>query len=442
VKPFSGGEPIPRAGSEDEDAVSRVYREEGGRLLATLIGLLGDFDLAEEALQEALAAAVVAWPRDGVPAKPRAWLVSTARHKAIDRMRRAALDRRKLAEMAAQDAAFTPPPQWLETAQTDEAFPDERLRLLFTCCHPALAPEAQVALTLRTLCGLSSEQIARAFLLPVATLQQRLVRAKAKIRDAKIPYRVPEEAELPVRLDAVLRAIYLIFNEGYAPTAGESGVRPDLCEEAIRLARLVVALLPARSEALALLALALLHDARRAARFDSGGDLVLLAEQDRSLWDRRRIAEGLALAAEALRRGKPPGSFALQAAIAGVHAAAGSAAATDWRRIAALYAQLSTVEPSPVVELNRAVAVAMSEGPGAGLELLDRLDGGGALEAYHLLPATRAGLLRQLGRTQEAIAAYERALALAGNEPERRFLSGRLAELLAPKTEQPGGASG
>jgi RNA polymerase sigma-70 factor (ECF subfamily) len=419
------------------DAVARVYRDEGGRALATLIGLLGDFDLAEETLQEALAAAVERWPRDGVPARPRAWLVSTARHKAIDRLRRTALDRRKLAELAAEHPGLPAPQPWTEIAETDEAFPDERLRLLFTCCHPALAAEAQVALTLRALCGLTSEEIARAFLVPVVTLQQRLVRAKAKIRAAKIPYRVPEESELAGRLGTVLRTIYLVFNEGYAPTAGERGVRGDLCEEAIRLSRLLIALLPGRAEAIALLALTLLHDARRPARFDAHGDLVLLEAQDRSRWKRRGIAEGLALTEEALRRGRPPGSFALQAAIAGAHARSPCAAATDWREIAALYARLVTIDPSPVVELNRAVAVAMSEGPVAGLELLDRLATSGALAGYHLLPAARADLLRRLGRTAEAIDAYRDALSLAGTEPERRFLTRRLGEVGEPPGQGP-----
>ena len=411
-----------------ESAVERIYRAEGGRVLATLIGLLGDFDLAEEALQEALAVAVERWPVEGLPAQPRAWLVSTARFKAIDRLRRAALDRRKRQELASEGAAAaTEPP--VSLAEVESGFPDERLRLIFTCCHPALAPETQVALSLRTLCGLESEEIARALLVPVATLQQRLVRAKAKIRAARIPYRVPAEDELPARLEAVLRTIYLVFNEGYAPTAGARGVRADLCAEAIRLSRLVVALLPGRSEAIALLALMLLTDARRPARFDEAGELVLLEDQDRSRWEQAKLRDGLTLVEQALRARRPPGPFALQAAIAGVHARAASASATDWREIAELYRLLEEVEPSPVVVLNRAVAVAMTEGPAAGLALLDELALGRRLAGYHLLPAARADLLRRLGRHAEAAAAYREALALARTEPERRFLSRRLAEL-------------
>ena len=411
-----------------ESAVERIYRAEGGRVLATLIGLLGDFDLAEEALQEALAVAVERWPVEGLPAQPRAWLVSTARFKAIDRLRRAALDRRKRQELASEGAAeATSPP--VELAEIESGFPDERLRLIFTCCHPALAPETQVALSLRTLCGLQSEEIARALLVPVATLQQRLVRAKAKIRAARIPYRVPAEEELPARLEAVLRTIYLVFNEGYAPTAGERGVRADLCAEAIRLARLVVALLPARSEAIALLALMLLTDARRPERFDDAGELVLLEDQDRSRWERAKLRDGLTLVEQALRARRPPGPFALQAAIAGVHARAATASATDWREIAELYRLLEEVEPSPVVALNRAVAVAMTDGPAAGLALLDELNFGRRLAGYHLLPAARADLLRRLERHEEAAAAYREALALARTEPERRFLARRLGEV-------------
>ncbi len=411
-----------------ESAVERIYRAEGGRVLATLIGLLGDFDLAEEALQEALAVAVERWPVEGLPAQPRAWLVSTARFKAIDRLRRAALDRRKRQELASEGAAeATSPP--VELAEIESGFPDERLRLIFTCCHPALAPETQVALSLRTLCGLESEEIARALLVPVATLQQRLVRAKAKIRAARIPYRVPAEEELPARLEAVLRTIYLVFNEGYAPTAGERGVRADLCAEAIRLARLVVALLPARSEAIALLALMLLTDARRPERFDDAGELVLLEDQDRSRWERAKLRDGLTLVEQALRAQRPPGPFALQAAIAGVHARAATASATDWREIAELYRLLEEVEPSPVVALNRAVAVAMTDGPAAGLALLDELNFGRRLAGYHLLPAARADLLRRLERHEEAAAAYREALALARTEPERRFLARRLGEV-------------
>jgi RNA polymerase sigma-70 factor (ECF subfamily) len=413
-----------------DGAIERCYREESPRALATLIRLLGgDFDLAEEALQEAWAAALAAWRRAGVPSNPRGWLISTARHKALDRLRRSS----RFAEKARQLAHGTPSavPAELPLLDPDPEPGDDRLRLIFTCCHPALAAEAQVALTLHTLCGLATEEIARAFLVPAPTLAQRLVRAKRKIREARIPYRVPAPEDLPERLAAVLCAIYLVFTEGYAATAGPELLRPNLSAEAIRLGRLVVELLPEATEAKGLLALMLLHDARRATRIDGAGEIVLLEDQDRGQWRRGEITEGLALVEAALGRSGSgrPGPYALQAAIAACHASAPTAAQTDWHEIAALYGVLVRVQPSPVVELNRAVAVAQAEGPEKGLALLDALDAGGALAGYHLLPAARADLLRRLGRTPEAVAAYRRALALAANPAERRFLERRLAEV-------------
>ncbi len=422
-------------------AVDALYRAESRRVLATLIRLLGDFDRAEEALHDAFVAALAQWGRDGVPANPRAWLVSAGRFRALDAGRRRARADARLASFAAgPDAApdvglagGDPPDE--DDGAADDGVADDRLRLIFTCCHPALAEEARVALTLRTVCGLTTEEIARAFLVAPATLAQRIVRAKAKIRDARLPYRVPPLAELPARLDAVLQVVYLVFTEGYATTAGAAATRPDLSGEAIRLGRLLVALMPA-AEVQGLLALMLLHDARRAARETPDGELVLLEAQDRARWDRAQIAEGCALAERALASrpaGTPPGPYALQAAIAAVHAEAPEAAATDWAQIVGLYDVLLRVAPSPVVALNRAVAVAMRDGAAAGLELVDALLAdratGALLRDYHLAHAARADLCRRLGRAAEARAAYERALALAGQAPERRFLARRLAEL-------------
>jgi RNA polymerase sigma-70 factor (ECF subfamily) len=403
------------------EQVEAVYRAESRQVLATLIRLLGDFDLAEEALHEAFRAALEQWPRDGPPANPRAWLVSTGRFKAIDAIRRqarfAALD--EIDEPAAADDAAA--------ERESDAVEDDRLRLIFTCCHPALSPDAQVAMTLRELCGLTTEEIARAFLTPAATLAQRIVRAKTKIRDARIPYQVPEAAELPERLDAVLRVIYLVFNEGYAASSGGSLTRSDLSGEAIRLGRLLVELLP-EPEAVGLLALMLLHDSRRAARTSPAGDLILLEDQNRSLWNRDLIAEGVALVEQALGS-RRFGPYTLQAAIAAVHAGAPSAGVTDWAQIVGLYDVLARVEPSPVVELNRAVAVAMRDGPKAGLALIDAILARGELSDYHLAHAAYADLCRRLGKTAEARASYKRALGLARQEPERRFLERRLAEL-------------
>jgi RNA polymerase sigma-70 factor, ECF subfamily len=406
------------------ERIERLYRSESRQVLATLIRLLGDFDLAEEALQDAFTAALAQWPRDGTPANPRAWLISTGRFKAIDRLRRRARFDAMLGELAARlDDRAGPDP----AERDDLVLEDDRLRLVFTCCHPALPPDAQVAMTLREVCGLTTEEIAGAFLTGPPTVAQRIVRAKAKIRAARIPYEVPPREELAGRLEPVLRVVYLVFTQGYAPASGEKVVRADLAEEAIRLGRLLVELLP-EPEALGLLALMLLQDSRRAARSSPEGDLVLLADQDRSRWDRGRIAEGTALLERAVSSGQV-GPYALQAAIAAAHAAAPTAAATDWDRIVGLYDLLARADPSPVVELNRAVAVAMRDGPAAGLALVDAILGRGQLEAYHLAHAARADLLRRLGRTAEARAAYRRALQLARQEPERRFLRRRLDEL-------------
>jgi RNA polymerase sigma-70 factor (ECF subfamily) len=405
------------------EAVDAIYRTESRRVLATLIRLLGDFDLAEDALHDAFTAAVAHWPREGVPAKPRAWLVAAGRFRAIDRLRRRARFDASLDAVAAELYADV----GLDPSWTGEDVEDDRLRLIFTCCHPALPPEAQVALTLREACGLTTEEVARAFLAKAPTVAQRIVRAKAKIRDARIPYEVPTRAELSQRLDAVLRVIYLVFNEGYAASSGTALTRPDLSGEAIRLARLLAELLP-EPEALGLLALMLLHDARRAARTTPTGDLVLLDAQDRSVWDQALIAEGAALVERALTSG-PFGPYTLQAAIVAVHDEAPSAEATDWAQIVALYDVLARVDRSPVIELNRAVAIAMRDGPAAGLALIDAILVRGDLEDYHPAHAARAELCRRLSRPAEARAAFERALALTRQEPERRFIERRLREL-------------
>ena len=389
--------------------IEQIYREESGRILATLIRLLGDFDLAEEALQEAFSAALVQWPREGTPANPRAWLVSTGRNKAVDSLRRRALLEEKRDELARWIALA----QQVADAPEDTMLKDDRLRLIFTCCHPALAREVQVPLTLRTLCGLSTEEIARAFLVPVPTMAQRLVRAKQKIRDAGIPYRVPDDDEFPERLETVLLVVYLVFNEGYNATVGDEIIRRELCGEAIRLGRLLHGLMPREAEAEALLALMLLHDSRRNARVTPTGEMILLEEQDRGKWDADQIAEGLRLVEDALIRGAK-GPYALQAAIAALHAQAKTASETDWYQIAALYELLLQIQPTPVVELNRAVAVAMSQGPAEGLQLLDALEERRALSGYYLLPSARADLLRRMGRWEEAESAYQQCAEPCG----------------------------
>ncbi len=412
----------PASPKHARDAVDAIYRTESRRVFATLVRLLGDFDLAEEALHDSFRAALEQWPVDGIPANPRAWLVSAGRFKAIDGIRRRSrFD--SMEDVAEQVEAVIDEAVALDS----EGIEDDRLRLIFTCCHPSLASEAQVALTLREVCGLTTEEIAQAFLSAAPTLAQRIVRAKAKIRDARIPYQVPEPDELAARLDSVLRVIYLVFNEGYSASSGQSLTRVDLSAEAIRLGRLLVELLP-EPEAIGLLALMLLQESRRAARATASGELILLNDQDRSLWNRDQIAEGSALVTRSLTSQRA-GPYALQAAIAAVHADAVSADATDWDEIAGLYNLLLEMEPSPVVELNRAVAIAMRDGPAAGLALIEAILGRGDLKDYHLAHAARADLCRRLGKTTQARAAYKRAISLARQEPERRFLERRLAEL-------------
>jgi RNA polymerase sigma-70 factor (ECF subfamily) len=405
-------------------AVDLAFRDEWGRVVATLIRTTGDWDLAEECAQDAFAMALQRWPRDGIPGRPGAWLTTAARNRAIDVLRRRAVGAAKLREVAAMTPAepFDEPPD-----PDDSGVPDDRLRLMFTCCHPALPLEARVALTLRTLAGLTTAEIARAFLSSEPTMAKRLVRAKQKIQNAGIPYRVPPAHLLPERTPGVLGVLYLLFNEGYSATAGADLVRQNLCAEAIRLARVLVTLMPDEPEAAGLLALMLLHDARRSARLDAAGDLVTLEDQDRSLWDQASIGEGVAVLGGALRRGQP-GVYQVQAAIAACHATAATAADTDWAQIAGLYEQLARILPTPVVALNHAVAVGMAQGPAAGLALVEALEASGQLAGYHLLPATRADLLRRLGRLGEAAVAYREALELASTDTERRFLSRRLAE--------------
>jgi len=411
--------------------IERIFREESGRILATLIGLLGSFDLAEEVMQEAFAVALEQWPQRGIPANPRVWLISTAQHKGVDFLRRMACfesKREELQKIAELEQKLAADDLEMRDTQNDDLFADDRLRLIFICCHPALALDAQVALTLRTLCGLTTEEIAHAFLAPLPTVAQRLVRAKQKIRDAGIPYQVPPKSDLALRLEAVLMVVYLVFNEGYSATSGEALIRRELCSEAIRLGRIICKLLPMQTEARALLALMLLQDSRRLARTDENGDPILLEDQDRTFWDDGQVREGLALVESALRDGRA-GPYALQAAIAAVHAQSRDAQSTDWPQIALLYELLLRSQPSAVIELNHAAAVAMAQGPAAGLTLLDALEKRSELRDYYLLPAARADLLRRLERWPEAADSYRQALSLAGSDSARRFLSRRLAEV-------------
>jgi RNA polymerase sigma-70 factor (ECF subfamily) len=416
----------------DVEQIELFYREESGRILASLIKLVGDFDLAEDAMQDAFAVAIAQWPVQGLPTNPRAWIVGTARHKALDRFRRRTLFESKRSELRNDEELLgrLQAHEDLEAEASDTGVNDERLRLIFTCCHPALALESQIALTLRTLCGLSTEEIARAFLVPSPTMAQRLVRAKHKIRRAGIPYRVPPEEMLSERLGGVMATVYLVFNEGYTASSGETLVRGELCSEAIRLGRLLCALISDNGELKGLLALMLLQDARRAARMDTHGDLVLLESQDRSSWNRAQIREGLELVDAALRA-RPIGPYSLQAAIAAVHSRAARPEATDWHEIAGLYDELMQVAPSPIVELNRAVAVAMAYTLEQGLSLIEEIELRGELREYHLVAAARADLLRRLRRWSDAGAAYRQALSLVTNDAERRFLSRRLAEVEA-----------
>ena len=416
--------------------IEQIYREEWGRVLASVIRLVGSFDVAEEAVQEAFTAAVEQWEREGVPGNPRAWLVSTARHKAIDQLRRS----RRLELQDSEELTRLADTRPLPEPAVDTDMRDERLSLIFTCCHPALSQEAQVALTLRTLCGLTTEEIARAFLVPLPAMAQRLVRTRRKIRDANIPYRVPDGRDLAQRLDAVMLVIYLVFNEGYAASSGDSLVRRELCQEAIHLGRILCELLPDEPEPRALVALMLLHDSRRPARVGPQNELITLEDQDRALWNRDQIREGTSLAESALRLGRPvgrPGPYALQAAIASLHALAVDAASTDWIQIAGLYELLMQINGSPVVELNRAAAVAMARGPREGLRLLDALQATGELDGYYLLPAARADLLRRAGRGEESAAAYRAALALVTSPTERQYLEKRLREVETDKPQLP-----